>query len=156
ANYLVDYTNNIAEADKIYAESFTKVVEKEIGVSQENHIDILNHIATLREMTDKYADATATLAKAKSVAEERFGRLDWQFAAELTNIARLQIKMGAYEDAETNINKAIELLESKENRGDDKKIHMVNAVETQAVLFGVKGLFDDAEDALDRSGKIIS
>ena len=40
ANYLVDYTNNISDAAKIYTESFTNVVEKEIGNDQENLLDI--------------------------------------------------------------------------------------------------------------------
>jgi CHAT domain-containing protein len=155
ANYLVDYTNSIAEADKIYSESFTKVVEKEIDASQENLLDILNHVAALRELTDKYTEANTALEKASSIAKIRFDNEDWAYANELTNIARLQIKMGEYEKADANVAKAIEILEMKKNRGDDKDNHMINAIETQAVLFGIKGLFDDAQDNLDKSARII-
>lgn len=155
ANYLVDYTNSINDADKIYSESFTNVVEKEISAAHENLLDILNHIATLREMTDKYTEANAALAKALEITKIRFDPHHWQYAVELTNIARFQIKMGEYELAEKNINEAIAVLEEKENRADDKKVYLVNAVDTQAVLLGIKGLFDDAEDALQRSNKII-
>lgn len=155
ANYLVDYTNSINDADKIYSESFTNVVEKEVTAAHENLLDILNHIATLREMTDKYDEAKTTLAKALEITKIRFDPHHWQYAVELTNIARFQIKMGEYELAEKNITEAIAVLEEKDNRAEDKKVYLVNAVDTQAVLFGIKGLFDDAEDALQRSNKII-
>lgn len=155
ANYLVDYTNNITDADKIYFESFTNVVEKEIGPAQKDHIDILNHIASLREMTDKYSEANKTLEKAVEIARTRFGDTDYQYAIELTNVARLQIKMGEYEKAEKNIDNALKLLEGV-RKDETKQVHLVNAIDTQAVLFGIKGLFDDAEDALDRSSRIIS
>ncbi|HZY78243.1 MAG TPA: CHAT domain-containing tetratricopeptide repeat protein [Cyclobacteriaceae bacterium] len=155
ANYLVDYTNNITEAGKIYQDSFTKVVEKEIGADQENLLDILNHVATLYEMSDRYAEANATLEKAKNIANIRFDPKHWQYAIALTNIARLEIKTGEYEKAEADVAKAIEVMELKENRADNLKVYLINAVETQAVLFGIKGLFDDAEDNLQRSSKII-
>ncbi|MEJ0032951.1 MAG: tetratricopeptide repeat protein [Bacteroidota bacterium] len=155
ANYLVDYTNNITDADKIYQESFTNVVEKEISVSQENLLDILNHIATLREMTDKYAEANAALKKAQGIAKARFDNEDWQYASELTNVARLQIKMGEYDDAGKNLDDALKILDLKRNSGDDKRAYLVNAVDTRAVLYGIKGLFDEAQDDLDRSARII-
>jgi CHAT domain-containing protein/tetratricopeptide (TPR) repeat protein len=155
ANYLVDYTNNIADADKIYQESFTNVVEKQITASQENLLDILNHIAILREMTDKYTEANTTLDKALQITRQRFDPHHWQYAVELTNIARLKIKMGEYDAATTTIEEAINVLQEKENRGEDKRAYLVNAIDTQAVLFGIKGLFDEAQDNLDLSGKII-
>jgi CHAT domain-containing protein len=156
ANYLVDYTNSVADAEKIYTESFTNVVEKEISAAQENFLDILNHIATLREMTDRYTEANAALAKALDIAKVRFDPEHWQYAAELTHIARLNIKMGEYESADKNLAEAIKVLELKKNNDDNLKVFMVNAIEAQAVLFGIKGLFDEAEDNLDRSARIIN
>jgi CHAT domain-containing protein len=155
ANYLVDYTNNISEADKIYFQSFTGVVEKEIGAAQKDHIDILNHIASLREMTDKYAEANQSLEKAVTIARERFTDRDYQYAVELNNVARLEIKMGEYEKAEKHLETALKLLEEV-RKDETKQVFLINAIETQAVLFGIKGLFDDAEDALDRSARIIA
>lgn len=154
ANYLVDYTNNISEADKIYTLSFTGVVEKEISAAHKDLLDILNHMASLREMTDKYAEANEALKKALDIAKRRFGDSDYQYAEELTNVARLEIKMGEYDNAEGHLNTAMRILEEFK-KDDDKKIYLVNAIETQAVLAGIKGLFDDAEDALDRTATMI-
>lgn len=155
ANYLVDYTNNIAEANKIYDESFTRIFEKEIGPWQADYINILNHLADLYELTDRYADANATVVKALRIAVARFGDKDYQYGVELNNVARLEIKLGEYEKAEEHINASLKLLEEF-RKDDNKKVFLINAIDTQAILFGIKGLFDEAEDALDRSARIIS
>ncbi len=155
ANLYVDYTNKINEAVKIYDESFTKIVGKEIGAWHKDHLDILNHMATLYELTDKYKEANATLDKATDVARSKYDDTDYQYGAELTNIAKLQLKLGQYEKAEQRITQALKILEPF-RKEEDKKIYLINAIETQATLFGIKGLFDDAEDALDRSHKIIT
>ncbi len=155
ANFYLDNTNKLTEAAKIYQESFTDVVEKEIGAWHRDHLEILNHVAALYELTDKYKEATATLDRASDVARSKYSDSDYQYGEELTNIARLQIKLGSYEKAEDNVNKSLTILEEF-RKEDDKLPYLVNALETQAVLFGIKGMFDEAEDNLDRSGKLIS
>ncbi|MBX2915841.1 MAG: CHAT domain-containing protein [Cyclobacteriaceae bacterium] len=153
ANFYLDNTNKVSEATKIYDESYLKIVSKEIGPSHKDHLEILNHMAVLYELTDRYSDADQILQKARYVAQKKFDNTDFEFANELTQIARLQIKLGQYEQAEENLDNSIAVLKLKKN--DDKKVQMVNAIETQATLYGVKGLFDEAEANLDRSRKII-
>jgi len=153
ANFYLDNTNKVSEASKIYEDSYTKVVAKEIGPSHKDHLDILNHIAVLYELTDRYSDADQVLQKAKFVAQSKFSNVDFEFADELTKIARLQIKLGQYEKAGENLETSIDVLRMRDN--EDKKIQMVHAIETQASLFGVQGLFDEAEANLARSRKII-
>ncbi len=155
ANFYLDYTNKIPEADRIYEDSYIKVISKEIGPWHKDHLEILNHLAMLYELTDRYTLAAGVLEKATYTAASKYGRKDYQYAAELTHIARFQIKMGLYEQAEMNLKTSLGILD--EFRKDDtKKIYLVNAIETQANLFGIKGMFDEAEDALERSSKIIS
>ena len=105
ASYYLDYTNKIEEAEKIFEESYTKMVSKEIGPWQKDHLDILNHLATLYEFTDRYALASTTLDKASDVARSKFSDKDPEYGMELDRIAQLQIKLGQYERAEQNINK---------------------------------------------------
>jgi len=154
ASYYLDYTNKIDEAQKIFDESYTKIVAKEIGPWHKDHLDILNHLATLYELNDKYTLATATLDVASDVARSKFSDKDPEYGTELDHIAQLQIKLGQYEKAEQNISKSLTILE--EYRKDDKRIgDYVHAIETQAKLYGIKGLFDEAQANLDRSGKLI-
>lgn len=154
ANFYLDNTNQVAKAGEIYEASFNKVVEKEIGTWHKDNLDLLNHLAQYYEMVDDYKKASEALDKASLVARGKYDDRDYKYADELTLMARLQIRLGKYEDAEANINKSLAILE--EFRKDEtKKGFLVEATDTQAVLFGIKGLFDEAEDALDRSGKII-
>lgn len=155
ANFYLDYTNKVNDAAAIYETSFKKVVEKEIGPQHKDLLEILNHLATIYELTDRYADAKVALDKAVYVARSKYDDKDYQYGAELTEIARLQIKLGEYERAEESLRKSLTILEEF-RKEETKKIFLINAIETEATLLGIKGLFDDAEDALDRSAKIIS
>ncbi len=155
ANFYLDYTNRIADAGTIYEESFNKIVEKEIAVRHKDLLDVLNHIANYYELTDRYDKATAALEKAKNAARVKYDYNDYLYGEELTNNAKLQIKLGLYEQAEQSLNDALKILENFRKQ-EDKKGFLVDAIETQAVLFGIKGLFDDAESNLERAAKIIS
>ncbi len=155
ANFYLDYTNKLMEAGKIYEESFKRIVEKEIGPWHKDHLNILNHMANLYELIDNYAEATAILDRAADVARSKYGDQDYQYGVQLNNIAKLRIKLGQYEKAEEELSKSLKILEEF-RKDDDKKIYLINATETQATLFGIKGLFDEAQDALNRSSRIIS
>lgn len=154
ANFLIDYTNKIDEARKIFENSYTNLVSKEIGAWQKDHLNMLNHLATLYELADNYSLASSTLDKALYVARSKYSDTDPDFGVELDQIAALQIKLGQYDKAEQNINRSLKILE--EYRKDDSRVEQyVHALETQAKLFGTKGLFDEAQANLDKSKSII-
>ncbi|HTF19919.1 MAG TPA: tetratricopeptide repeat protein, partial [Chryseolinea sp.] len=155
ASFYLDFTNKVDEASKIFTESYTQIVAREIGPWHQDHLEILNHLALLYEFTDNYTQASATLDRASDVARSKFSDKDPDYGVELDRIAQLQIKLGQYEKAETNVSKALTILE--EYRKDDRRIaDLVHAIETQAKLYGIKGLFDEAETNLERSRKLIA
>ncbi|HTH57554.1 MAG TPA: CHAT domain-containing tetratricopeptide repeat protein [Cyclobacteriaceae bacterium] len=155
ADFYLDYTNKIAEAGKIYGQSYSNNVEKQIGVRHKDILDILDHMASYYELTDQYDKAVASLAKAKNAARIKYDYNDYLYGAELTNNAKLQIKLGQYEQADESLSASLKILENF-RKDEEKKGFLVDAIETQATLFGIKGMFDEAEDNLDRAGKIIS
>ena len=154
ANFYLDYTNKISDAGKIYTESFP-LVEKEIGIRHKDMLEILNHLAVYYELTDQYDKAIAALEKAKNSARIKFDYDDYLYGAELTNNAKLQIKLGQYDQAVESLNASLKILENF-RKEETKKAYLVDAIETKATLLGIQGLFDDAEDNLDRAAKIIS
>ena len=154
ACFYVDYTNKIDVAKKIFDESYTAVVEKEIAPKYKDHLTILNSLATLYELSDKYTLASATLDKARDIARVKYENTDPEYGVELDKVAQLQIKLGQYDKAEENIKSALTILE--EHRKDNARLpQYIHAIETQAKLFGIKGMFDDAQDNLDKSKKLI-
>ena len=157
ANFYLDYTNKIEEAGKIYEESYYQSVAKEYSITHKDMINILNHVAQWYEMTDKYELASSTLKQAKDAANYIFDNRDILFGIEHNNIAKLQLKLGDYDQAEANIQKALEVIDLKHNRQYvEYPPAYISALETQARLFGIKGLFDDAEYNLARTRKMIS
>lgn len=157
ANFLLDYTNKLEEAGKIYEESYNQMVVKQIDVQHTDILDILNHMATWYELTDKYSLASSTLKNASDVASVKYTRDDILYGVELTNIARLHIKLGEYDLAEADIKKSLEIIDMKDNRNYyEYPSAYINALQTQAKLYAIQGLFDDAQNNLDRTTKLIT
>jgi CHAT domain-containing protein len=155
ANFYLDYTNKIQESLQIYKDSYLAVVSKQIGPWHYQHLNILNHLAVLYELTDQFKEAAQTLEKASDVARSKYQNDDPLYGIQLNKSCVLRMKIGQYEKAEEDLNLALKILEEY-RKEDEWKPALVNAIETQAKLFGLKGLFSEAEDNLDRSAKIIS
>lgn len=157
ANFYLDYTNKIEEAGKIYQESYQNFVAREIGQQHKDLFNILNHLAQWYEMTDNYSLASQALKEAREAITIKFDDRDILFGIGLNNIAKLQLKLGEYDLAEANIQKALEVIDLKDNRQYvEYGPAFITALETQARLYGIKGLFDEAEATLARTRKIIA
>jgi hemerythrin len=156
ANFYLDFTNKIDEAAKIYEESYFKFVSKEIDEQHISLIQILNHIALWYEITDKYSDAQKTLNRAREAARKKYSPDDILLGIELNHIASLQLKIGDYDAAGENITTALDIVRSKDSRKYfEQKPALINTLETQARLFAIKGLFDEASDNLKRTESLI-
>lgn len=157
ANFFLDYTNKIEAAAAIYDESYTSVVEKQISSRHKDILEILNHLAILYELTDDYQRASQTLKIASEAALQKYRDDDILYGIELTQLAKIRLKVGEYENAGQDIVKALEIIDLRKNREfSEQPSALVDAIGTQARLYGIKGLFDEASANLERSKKIIS
>ncbi len=157
ANFYLDYTNRIDEAGKIYQESFFNVVQKEMDVRHPEMFAALTHIAQWYEYTDNFTLATKTLHDAKQAVRATYADDDILYGIALDHVAKLQIRVGDYDAAEENILNALKVIDLKKNQAYVEYVPAyVSALETQAQLYGIKGLFDEAEDNLKRGEKIKS
>jgi CHAT domain-containing protein len=154
AMFYVDYTNKIDEAKKIFEESFVNMVAKEIAMKHKDHLNILFSLAKLYELTDNYALASKTLASAVEVAHIKYNNEHPDYAVALDQIAQLEIKIGMYSEAEGHIKDALVILEKKK-KDNDRIAQYIHAIETQARLYGIRGMFEEAQDNLDDSKKLI-
>ncbi len=154
ANHYVDYSDNISEAEKIYNESFFNVAQKEIDSWHKDYTEILNHLAKYYTITDQYKKATETLNKALFASRAKYSNEDPNYGVELSLIAGLQLTLGQYDDAEDNLNQAIPVLEAVK-KDEYRVVDYVKALETQARLFAIKGLFDEAEENISQSRRLL-
>lgn len=152
ANYWIDFSDKFAEAKEAYEESFEKIVKPQIMEGHVAYLDILNHLAIYYQESDNYRKAREVLDEALLTARKKYDNKDIAYGRELQKIASLQIKIGAYEDAEENINASLEIFDDLKTR--ESKTAESLALITQAKLFGIKGLYDDAESNLDKSYKL--
>lgn len=154
ANYMVDFTDKITEAKAIYDESFHKIVEPEITRKHEDYLEILNHLAMFYEETDEYEKASEVLEDALLASREKYSNTDIAYAKELDKIAGLQIKIGEYENAAENLKLALQIL--NDSKDEAAKAYLAGALITEAKLFGIQGLYDEADGNLAKSEKIQS
>lgn len=156
ANFYLDYTNKIEDAGKIYEESYYGIVESAIGEQHKDKLVILNHIALSNELRDKYDEASKTLKQAEHALRYTYDNRDILYAGELNYIAQLQLKLGEYEEAEKNLAEAFKITGAKDQRSTSEwKPIYIGLLETQAKLYAIKGMFDEAEDNLDKSKSVI-
>ncbi|MBX2970912.1 MAG: tetratricopeptide repeat protein [Cyclobacteriaceae bacterium] len=155
ANFFLDYTNKIEEAGKIYVNSYEKNLIKEIHLKHKDHLKLLFHIATYYELTDKFAQASKALEMASDAARSKYSDVDPVYAIALNQMTKLRLKIGDYDRANDDINRALKIFDYKDNRNDKWKSDYINAIETQAKLYGIKGMFDEAQSNLDQTRKMI-
>ena len=153
AGYYLSFTNKYEEANEIFEESFSKIVQPNIDIWHVAYVNILNNKAIYFEGADKYQQASEMLDEALRVTRTVYDNTDVNYAIELEKIARLQIKIGEYDKADKNIKVARALL-FEERKNSQTVIFYVQALETSAKLKAIKGELGDAEDELIRSQRM--
>ncbi len=152
ANYLVDYTEKFDEAAEIYQKNFREILEKEITPGHVDYVDILDHLALFYEENDEYQKASEILDISLETARRKYDNQDIAYAVELDKIGNLQLKIGKYQEAEDNILKAIEILQSRKDEFSEG--YYAQALVTEATLLALKGEYDAAEENIILSEKI--
>ena len=154
ANFYIDFTDKVSEAGKIYEESFKGIVVPQVTPGHVNYVRTLNHLAKYYESTDQLSLAAKNLDDALIATRAKYDNQDIKYGIELDKIAQLQIKIGDYEDATTNIEEALLILEN-EKRDKINVVHYVKALETNAKLLNLKGEFEESKDIIKDSQKLL-
>jgi len=154
ANFYIDYTDKIKEAGEIYLNNFEKVVKPEIKPGHIRYVRIQNHLSKYYELTDSFDKAKISLEDALLATRIKYNNTDIAYGSELVKIADLQIKIGEYKEAETNITTAKEiLLVLKKDK--EQLVQYVAALETNAKLSAMKGDFEGAKYEIIKSQKLL-
>ena len=142
----------MGKAAEIYQKNFREILEKEITPGHVDYVEILDHLALFYEENDEYAKANEILNISLETARRKYDNLDIAYAVELDKIANLQLKIGEYSKAETNILEAITILKSRKD--EFSEAYFAQALITEATLLALKGEYDAAEDDIAYSEKI--
>lgn len=152
ANFYIDYTDKFDEASEVYKTSFEDFVADEITDGHVDYIEILNHMASYYEANDYYDETSEILNKALLAARKKYDDEDMAYAIELEKIGALQISLGNYDQATESIDQAKKILGNR--RSEANPLFYAKTLITEAKLFAVKGLYDEAGDNLNEAEKI--
>lgn len=152
ANYYIEYADRFSEVDEIYLNSFEKIVKPQITEGHPIYLDILNHRASYYEETDQYDKARESLSQALALARKKYDNRDIDYGKELERIASLQISIGDYKAAETNIQEALSIFDDIGT--DVSDAYTAITLITEARLLAIKGEFDEAEERIFDSDKL--
>ncbi len=146
------YTNgaeNLPEAEKILNECLP-IVQSEYTSQNADYIDGLNDLAKIYDYTDRYQKAIDVLQETANSLKKRLGEKEnLPLAEALSGIGYMQLRAGNYKIAESNLDNAIKLFESK--RRGRRMIAYARALQTKARLYTTLGLYKEAETLLDKS-----
>ncbi len=154
ANFYMDYTDKFDEAGKIYLDSYTNYLQKELKTQHADIINILTHLSIYYDANDQYDLAASTINQAADAAWSKYDNQDKAFAIQLNKLALLQLKLGEYEEAKKNIDQSVSILE-KERKDKQDVILYIQSLETKAQYLTVIGLYDEAEDVINSSSRLL-
>jgi len=154
ANFYIDYTDKLTEAGEIYKTSFEEIVKPQIKPGHIWYVRIQNHISKYYELTDNFNGAKQSLEDALLATRIKYNNTDIAYGSELVKIADLQIKIGEYKEAETNIESAKEILLVLK-RDKEQLVQYVLALEVNAKLLAMKGDFEGAKNEIISSQKFL-
>jgi tetratricopeptide (TPR) repeat protein len=152
-SFLFRFKDDLEGAQKIFDEYFFGIVESETTPGHKDYLNIVNDIAELYVIQDRYSEASDLLDKALLAARRKYDNRDVLYAEELRNIASLQLNIGEYDKAETNIEEAVDIYEDVKDR--DRVVKWAEAHETRARLYAIQALYDEAEDELNEAQKLL-
>lgn len=154
ANFYIDYTDKLNEAGEIYKNSFDGIVLPQIKPGNISYVRAQNHLASFYELTDNFDGAKKALEDALLATRTKYSDTDIAYGDELVKIADLQIKIGEYKSAETNIATALGILESV-RRDKENTVRYVMGLEVEAKLNAMKGDFEEAKDQIVRAQRFL-
>jgi CHAT domain-containing protein/Flp pilus assembly protein TadD len=152
ANYLVLYTDDFKDAEDIYAYSFDQIIKKEMFYGHRDYLNYQYQYSKLYEISDRFDKANALIVDAMSKVQILFGKESVQYATVLAKKANIDIYIGKYNDASTELTNSLILFKNLATARDN--IEYASALETQARLYIIQGYYIDAEKNLKKAYKM--
>ncbi len=147
------YANNFSKADSLYEQNFNAVMQHAWHPHHKDYIKQLNARARLYIAQEEFIPAENLLNRALKITEEKYGGESVPFAYQLTEIADLSMKKGAYKDAQTSLELAITALDNFYGR---KTFAYLNSLKFLGELYLINGELDLAKVTLEKAQKISS
>lgn len=148
ANYIVKYGNDFKKVETVFKESFVKIVQPQMVITNNNYANYLNDFAGMYEITERYDLSLQLRTEALAASKERYGEKDIHYAYELELLAELLLLKGDYTKADTLLKNALRVAKSQSNQNDPKVVKTYQGV---AKLYSTLGYYDEAKSMLNKA-----
>lgn len=145
-SYYLNYTSDYMLADSLFELYYSEFVEKELHPYHPYYGKFLNDYASINSKKDEFAIAIEQYKKLAEINKVKHGELTEEYALILQRMAKVQIDMGDYQSAESNLLQAMTAYKT------EKKTKTQNYIYTQQAigeLYAINGDFVNSKRNLN-------
>ncbi len=146
-----NFTNEFKEARSIYDNSFFKIISANYSKGHKNYVSHLQQIGQYYDLVDKYDSSLYFNQNAANAQKNNSGVYNLKNIPVLEKLADIQLKKGDYEQANSTINYAIEILS---NNSKVNTLEKANTFETMSRLYNTLGKYKESDEALKMAKRI--
>ncbi len=139
-------------SEAIYSNSLDKIIKKEIGHKNRYYAGFNYDEIKLYLLTDRFEKAYSIAKEMLAETEKFYSPNSVQYAVSLEKYATVDIVTGKYTEADSKLNKSINLFQEKGTYRD--RLNQAHALESKARLQILLGLFEEADATLRKSNKL--
>ena len=155
ANYNATVTNNFKKAENLFNNNLSYVGEQ-MGPMYQSYINFNYDIIRLYSIIDEY-DKGYKIALSNSTAiKNTIGKENVAYAIALTKQADMEITLGKYTEAETNLNNAETIMRITSYDVPENNIYYSRILETFARLNVIRGNYEEAKNNFKKAVKYSS
>ncbi|MFL5731280.1 MAG: CHAT domain-containing protein [Cytophagaceae bacterium] len=151
ALFEIHYGKDFGKAERIFSNSYTAIVKKEIMKESLANMFYLSAYAELFGKTDRYDSAMVNAQEAKAIARTLYSENSAEYLLEFSVFIEYQILSGKYKEGFENLEKAFNL--SDEIKDGDPAF-LQRSYMIVARLLSMKGDFERSQALLDKAYKL--
>ncbi|NJM94191.1 MAG: tetratricopeptide repeat protein [Cytophagales bacterium] len=152
ASIILQYANDTDLADSIYTHVFDAWVKGHFHPKSPFYINTMYDYARLNEYQDDLRTSKQVYEELQRIIASKYKETDINFGIALNRLASSQLNVGDYSQAEKNIDQALDVL--KRYKGEDDVLQYASALSTEAKLYAIKGMYDDASGSFRRARRM--
>lgn len=149
-NYLTQYSNDVPKLRAIFDAHPQDTIFNEIIYYHKDYAALVNYVSAFFELTDDFMNAIDYAEEVKIALDMSYGQQSVETAYQQIRLAELLSRYGEYPAAQDTLKKAIAILEGL--KGKDTPEYKY-AMQAQARLFNIMGLYDKAAEILNTQVK---
>ncbi len=152
AQFNVYNQDKFGEAKEIYGNHFEGVFRKQFHSHHPLYQDFLASYSQLKAYTDEYDMAYQLAGERLSIANDKYGPSNENYALALIQLSEINVLKGEYDQAESQLEVASDIIRDEVGR---KTKSYAKSLQNLGSLYMINGKYEEAEDTYKKADKIL-